>query len=80
MAEVNISEQDLDYVIQFCAKKLVGKVCKRFEIHDNLPVLKVEIKELLYEGTRDMKDLILATSKGLKPKVYSINKGESSSS
>lgn len=71
----------MDYVIQFCAKKLVGRVCKRFEIHDNLPVLKAEIKELLYEGTRDIKDLIYATSKGLPPKVYNLNeKGKGTSS
>lgn len=61
-----LQENDLEEVIKLQSKKTVGKVLKRFEIHDNHKVLKDEIRELLYESFRDLRDLISATGTGLK--------------
>lgn len=49
----------LIYLLDQAAKKIVGKVCKRFEIHDNKDEIKKEVKELLYEHARDIRDSIL---------------------
>jgi hypothetical protein len=40
------------------AKKLVGRVCKRFEISDDKEVIKRESKELIYETFRDIFDTL----------------------
>ncbi len=70
---LKITEQDLEDIIKFASNKAVGKILKRFEIHDNAAKLKVEVKEQLYEAFRDTRDLLLACAKGLKPKVYNFN-------
>jgi hypothetical protein len=36
------------------AKKLVGRICKRFEITDDKETIKKECKELIYEEFRDL--------------------------
>jgi hypothetical protein len=40
------------------AKKLVGKVCKRFEVLENKDEIKKESKELIYEAFRDIQDML----------------------
>lgn len=62
---LSLTEGDLEELFKLSSKKLVGRVLKRFEIHDNIPVLKSEIKELLYEGFRDLQELVIANGKGL---------------
>jgi len=62
---LKISESELDEVIKFSSDKVVGKVMKRFEIHENVSVLKKEIRELLFESMRDTKDLLIASGYGL---------------
>jgi len=44
------------------AKKLVGKVCKRFEVLENKDEIKKDSKELIYEFSRDLYELF-ATGK-----------------
>lgn len=69
----------LDEVIGLESSKLVGKSLKRFEIllpqeetYDDgkikviLPLVKKEIKELIYEAFREMKDIFYAYGKGLE--------------
>ena len=56
----------LDQVISAEFPKLVGKIMKRFEILDDKDHLKKEIKELIYEGSREMQDIFYAYSKGLE--------------
>lgn len=75
---LEIPEQSLDFIIESTSKKLVGKAMKRFEIHDNVVVLKKEIRELLYEGLRDLKDLLIASGYGLDPTAFEfkMNKGK----
>lgn len=62
---LRIKEADLSELLDFQAKVLVGKVCKRFEIIKDKDVIKVDAKELIYEGFRQLKDLVLAYDKGL---------------
>jgi hypothetical protein len=62
---LKISEKDLQELIEFSSKKLVGKVMKRFDLYGESNVLKSEVKELVYEGIRDFKDLLIATSYGM---------------
>jgi len=38
------------------AKKLVGKVMKRFEISDNKEEIKKQAKEIIYEEMRDLNE------------------------
>jgi len=78
---LSLTEKDVDEVVNFVAKRVVGRVCKRFEIHNNIPVLKTEVKELLYEQFRDLSDLLVSTGKGLHVTSFNIksnenNKGE----
>jgi hypothetical protein len=58
-----IDENLLKYVLDQEAKKIVGKVCKRFEISDDIKEIKAQVKELLYEHCRDLQDSILNVSK-----------------
>ncbi len=62
---LKIKEADLEEVLTFQAKALVGKVCKRFEILDSKEDIKREAKELIYESHRELQKLIEAYSKGL---------------
>ena len=62
----------LEYVVNQESKKIVGKVCKRFEIEidnakkknrkelsfDEVENIKKQIKELLYEFCRDLRDMM----------------------
>lgn len=78
---LEIPESDLNSLIQFMSKKVVGKAMKRFEIHDNVKVLKDEVRELLYEGFRDLKDLLVASGYGLGVTTFELksNKGKTHS-
>jgi hypothetical protein len=60
---LKISEETLNYICEQEAKKIVGKVCKRFEISDNKEEIKSQVKELLYEFMRDLRDLIRINGK-----------------
>jgi hypothetical protein len=36
----------------------VGKVCKRFELSTDKEEIKKQVKEILYESLRDIRDII----------------------
>jgi len=65
-----LDKNELEDIIKLSSEKLVGKAMKRFEIIDNLPILKKNIKELIYEHYRDFKDLIDASSVGHSLSIY----------
>ena len=46
-------------ILESEAKKLVGKICKRFEISDDKELIKKECKELIYESFRDINDFLI---------------------
>ena len=64
--ELRIGEEYLTEILDFVGRSLVGKVLKRHEIIENRDILKAEIKELIYEEIRNLKNLILAHDKGLQ--------------
>jgi len=68
--ELKIRHEYLFELMDFESKKIVGKIMKRFEIIENKEILKNTIKELLYEGYRDLRDLLLAGGRGLEQKIF----------
>jgi hypothetical protein len=56
--KVVIDEKLLNQIFQLEAVKLVGKCLKRFELTDDKDLIKKEVKELLYEGLRDIRDML----------------------
>jgi len=62
----------LDEVFSIEFPKLVGKIMKRFEILENKDSLKKEIKELVYESSREMQDIFYAYSKGLEVSYFKL--------
>lgn len=72
----------LAYLSQVFSKesaKLVGKVCKRFEILEDKEALKKEIKELIYENFREITDIFDSYAKGLEVSYFSFVKPENKS-
>jgi hypothetical protein len=61
--KLKITEETLNYICEQEAKKIVGKICKRFELSDNKEEIKSQVKELLYEFMRDLRDLIRVSGK-----------------
>jgi hypothetical protein len=62
--EIKVSEQFLKKTLDSSSQALVGKLLKRFEIHEDKNVVKAESKELIYEHFRQLKELLLAFDKG----------------
>jgi len=62
---LQISEEYLEELIDFCGRASCGKILKRFEIVPDRDMLKGLVKELIYEGFRNFKDLLRAHNKGL---------------
>ena len=63
----------LSYLNQVLSKesaKLVGKICKRFEILEDKETLKKEVKELIYESTRETVDIFDSYAKGLEVSYF----------
>jgi hypothetical protein len=56
MREITIDLDLLKTIMDSESKKLVGKVCKRFEVCEDKDQIKKEVKELIYEFGRDLKD------------------------
>jgi hypothetical protein len=61
--KLKITEETLNYIIDQESKKIVGKCMKRFELSDNKEEIKSQVKELLYEFMRDLRDLIRVSGK-----------------
>lgn len=58
--EDNIFKSLSDYLLEQETRKLVGKVCKRFEISDDKEQIKRDVKEIIYEWVRDFRDSLNA--------------------
>jgi hypothetical protein len=61
--KLKISEETLNYIIDQESKKTVGIVMKRYEFIQDKEVLKKEIKEILYEAFRNLRDMIRINGK-----------------
>jgi len=68
--QIIIEENELEDILKLCSSKLMGKVMKRFEIVQDVNVLKLEVKELIYEGYRDFRDILLASNRGHSVSIY----------
>jgi hypothetical protein len=75
-SKISLSEFLLNQIFQQESSKLVGKCLKRFELSDNKDEIKKQVKEILYEGLRDIKDFIIAYG---KESIHLINKDEQKS-
>ena len=67
----------VDYVSQvlpFYSSKLVGKIFKRFDVIKDREVLRLDIKELIYEHFRELKELIEAYGNGVEMSFFRFQK------
>lgn len=71
-----IPEKELEELVNFHASKLVGKVCKRFEISTDQLTIKKEVKELVYESFRDLKDVLLVFERAREVFIFDLKKKE----
>lgn len=62
--EIKLSEQFLKQTLDASSQALVGKLLKRFEIHEDKNAVKLESKELIYEHFRQLRELLTAFDKG----------------
>jgi hypothetical protein len=69
MKDYTVSKEYLEKVVDLCSRTLVGKVMKRFELFSDQEVLKKDIKELIYENYRSLKELIESFNSGIKFKT-----------
>jgi hypothetical protein len=64
--KIILTESLLNLIFDQESKKIVGKCMKRFELTDDKELIKKEIKELLYECLRDIKDMLLLNKESIK--------------
>jgi len=63
--QLKIQEKYLNELLEFWSKTVVGKVMKRFELFDDKSLIKKDTKEIIYEESRHLRDLMVAHSAGL---------------
>jgi len=61
-----ISKDYLEQLLDSSSRTTVGKACKKFEISNSLPDIKIQIKELIYEEFRNLKNLLDAHQNGIE--------------
>ena len=69
-----LEEEYLKELMDYTGKSLVGKILKRFEIIENRDIIKSDIKELIYEEIRQLRDLIVAHNRGLNLTQFNFKK------
>ena len=60
---IKLTEEALNYITDQEARKTVGIVLKRYELIEDKDILKKEIKEVLYEAFRNLRDMIRVNGK-----------------
>ncbi len=75
---LQINEAYLQELIEQVSKRVVGKVLKRHDIFEVEKRVKDLTKELIYEGFREFRDLVIAHNEGLNISVFNFKtkKGE----
>ena len=71
---LQIDEDYLKELLDYNSRSLCGKLLKRFEISDNLSVIKAQVKELVYEEARSLRDLFHAHNRGLEITQFNFRK------
>ena len=73
--ELKLSEEYLKELLDYVGSSTVGKVMKRHEIlGDRTDMVKLATKELIYEGFRELRDLIIAHDKGRNITIFKFKK------
>jgi len=60
---LKISEETLNGLMEQEARKMVGIALKRFELIEDKEILKKELKEIIYESFRNVRDTIKTVGK-----------------
>ena len=66
---LRIRKDYLDELITHISRSLCGKTMKRFEISGDTDTTRKQVKELIYEEFRHLKDLLEAHNAGLDDMV-----------
>jgi hypothetical protein len=66
----------LDEIINFSSSRLVGKIMKRFDILDDRELLRRELKELVYEEYRSMKEIFKSYGDGIEMSFFHFTKAK----
>jgi hypothetical protein len=73
--DLAITEEYLLELIDYCSRCTCGKIMKRHEILGNTGnAIKLSTKELIYEGFRELRDLIIAHNKGRDITIFKFKK------
>jgi len=73
--ELTISEEYLQELIDHTGSSMVGKIMKRFELlGSDHKSIKLETKELIYEGMRELRNLIQAHNEGRNITIFKFKK------
>ncbi len=62
--QIILTESYLRETVDHQSSSLVGKIMKRFELSEDKEQIKVQVKELVYEQFRHLKDLLISYHKG----------------
>ena len=60
---LKLTEDTLNLIIDQEARKMVGIALKRFELIEDKETLKKELKEIIYESYRNVRDMIRTVGK-----------------
>jgi hypothetical protein len=60
---IKLTEETLNQIIDQEARKMVGIALKRFELIEDKEVLKKELKEVIYESFRNVRDMVRTVGK-----------------
>ena len=77
MEKISINENTFNNIFKTESAKLVGKIMRRWETLTNEEDRKKDVKDLIYEGLRDIRDLIIACSKVNEPIHLTVNESQS---
>ena len=60
---IKLTEETLNQIIDQEARKTVGIALKRFELIEDKETLKKELKEVIYESFRNVRDMVRTVGK-----------------
>jgi hypothetical protein len=60
---LKLTEETLNQIVDQEARKTVGIALKRFELIEDKETLKKELKEIIYESYRNVRDMVRAVGK-----------------
>lgn len=60
---LKLTEETLNQIVDQEARKTVGIALKRFELIEDKEILKKELKEVIYESFRNIRDMVRAVGK-----------------